>query len=135
MNAPRLAVVGILLFGLAFAVQAGDKDKKKDDSIKTKLVGTWEAESGKGLPKGAKVQFTKDGKVIINAKRDAKEMRIEGTYKVEGNTLKVTTKREDKERTQELKVTKVDDKQLVLEDPKGDAVTFKKASKTDKKES
>jgi uncharacterized protein (TIGR03066 family) len=134
MNATRLALVGILALGLAFVAQAQDKEAKKDDSVKAKLIGTWEVESGKGLPKGAKVQFAKDGKVLITHKRDDEERKVEGTYKVDGTTIKITTKRDDKERTQEIKVIKVDDKQLVVEGPKEETLTFKKVGKTREKD-
>src|SRR5207249_4838857 len=84
MYAVRLALVGTLVLGLAFTARADDKDKKKDDSIKTKLVGTWVVEEGKGLAKGDTLQFTKDGKVTVTHKRDDKERKVQGTYKVEG---------------------------------------------------
>jgi uncharacterized protein (TIGR03066 family) len=134
MKATRLALVGILALSLAFAAQAQDKEAKKDDSVKAKLVGTWEVESGKGLPKGAKVQFTKDGKVLITHKRDDEERKIEGTYKVDGTTIKIITKRDDKERKLEIKVSKVDDKQLVVQGPKEETLTFKKLRKTREKD-
>jgi uncharacterized protein (TIGR03066 family) len=134
MNAMRLALVGALALGLAFAAQAQDKEAKRDDSVKAKLVGTWEVESGKGLRKGAKVQFTKDGKVLITTKGDDKERKIGGTYKVEGTTITLITKHDDKERKLEIKVSKVDDKQLVVEGRKGQTLTFKKVGTTKEKD-
>jgi uncharacterized protein (TIGR03066 family) len=128
MNAVRLALAGVVVLGLACVVRADDKkDSKKADDVKTKVVGTWQVESdGKGLPKGSKLQFAKDGKIVVTAKRDEEERKVEGTYKVDGTTIKVTMKRNDKERTQEIKVTSIDDKKLVLEGPKGESITLKK---------
>src|SRR5258707_1260374 len=103
MNAVRLALAGALVLGLAFAARAEDKDDKKADSVKEKIVGTWEVEDGKGLPKGSKVRFTKDGKMTVTMKRDDEECKIEGTYKVDGSTLKITHKREGEDHTQEIK--------------------------------
>src|SRR5437764_15407077 len=113
MNAVRLALAGVLVLGLAIAARAADKDDKKADSVKDKIVGTWEVEEGKGLAKGTKVQFTKDGKLVITGMRDGEERKLEGTYKVDGSTLKVTHKRDGEDHTQEIKVTKLDSKQLV----------------------
>jgi uncharacterized protein (TIGR03066 family) len=134
MKSVQLAVAGIFMLGLAVAAWADDKDDKKSDSIKSKVVGTWEVEDGKGLPKGATLQFTRDGKVLITTKRDGEERKINGTYKIDGSTIKVTTKRDDKERTQDIKVSKVDNKQLVLEGPKGDTLTLKRVGKSSDKD-
>ncbi len=132
MNALRLVLAGALVVGLVGLARADDKD----DKVKSKLVGTWEVEKGdaRTVPVGAKFQFTKDGKVVVTFKRDEEERKIEGTYKVDGTTLKVTTKRNDKERTQELKISSVDDKKLVIESAKGESVTLKRVAKGKKKE-
>jgi uncharacterized protein (TIGR03066 family) len=132
MRTKRTIAAVMLLFGLVCTARADDKDDKKTDSVKAKLVGTWQVEKGKGLPEGSKVTFTKDGKVSVHVKRE-KEEKVEGTYKVEGSTIKLTIKREEKERTQEIKVTKVDDKELMLEGPKGETLTLKKVVKTTEK--
>jgi len=135
MNAVRFALAGILVLGLTLVAQAGDKDKAKDKDDKkdaVKVVGTWEVEKGKGLPKGAKIQFTKDGKVVITATVEDKEHKIEGTYKLDGKTIKMTTKRGDKDRTQDIKIKEASDKQLVLEGPKGETLTLKKVGATKK---
>jgi uncharacterized protein (TIGR03066 family) len=138
MHTMRLVMAGMLVFGLAFTARADDKDDKKTDSVKAKLVGIWQVEKGKGLPRGAKLEFTKDGKAlftrVITTKDDGdKEEKLQGTYKVEGSTIKLTTKRGEKERTQDIKVSKVDDKQLVLEGPKGETLTLKRVGKTGEK--
>ena len=86
-----------ILQGLLDAVN--DQDKKKDDSIKTKLVGTWVVEEGKGLAKGDTLQFTKDGKVTVTHKRDDKERKVQGTYKVEGDKLVTTKTKKGEEKT------------------------------------
>jgi len=139
MYAARFALVGILMLGLMFVARAGDKDKdkgdKKGDSIKDKLVGTWEAQKGKGLPPGTRIQFTKDGKVTITGKKDEKEIKIQGTYKLDGKKLSLTTKQNDEERTRDITINKVSDDQLVLEGgPKKETITLKRVGKTKTKE-
>ena len=133
MRTKRIIAAVMLLFGLVCTARADDKDDKKADAVKAKLVGTWQVEKGMGLPAGSRLTFAKDGKLSIHVKREEKEEKVEGTYNVEGSSIKVTTKREEKERTQQIKISKVDDKELVLEGPKGETLTLKKVVKTTEK--
>jgi uncharacterized protein (TIGR03066 family) len=135
MKSVRLAVAAVLVLGLAFAARGDNKDKgdRKGDSIKDKLVGTWELEKGQGVPLGARMQFTRDGKFISTGKRGDKQVKNEGTWKIDGDTLKLTTKRGGKEQTIENSITKVDDKQLVLT-VRDNSFTFKRIGTTTTKE-
>jgi uncharacterized protein (TIGR03066 family) len=56
-----------------------------------KLVGKWELtkSSDENAPKGAMVEFTKDNKVTITFNANGKEVKLEGTYKVDGDKLTV----------------------------------------------
>ena len=106
MNALKLlaAIAVVCLAGTA--ARADDKA----DNAK-KIVGKWEltkVEEG-GLPKGTIVEFDKDGKVKVTAKAEEKELVIEGTYKVEGDSLLLTMKVGEEERKQTVTILKLDD--------------------------
>src|SRR5438445_809399 len=67
-----LGLASLLVFGLTLAYG----DEKKDDN-KTKVVGVWEVVKGEA-PKGATVEFTKDGKVKIAFEAEGKKITIDG---------------------------------------------------------
>jgi uncharacterized protein (TIGR03066 family) len=91
-----------------------------------KIVGTWEATKGE-MPAGSTVEFTKDGKMKINIKAGGQTVSVEGTYKVDGDKLTTTGKGPDgKEKTETVKIKKLTDKELALEDDKGKTEEFKK---------
>jgi uncharacterized protein (TIGR03066 family) len=133
MSAVRLALAAAVWVGLAALSVADDKKADKDEAdVKKKLVGRWEVVKGKDVPKGATIEFKKDGKVAVTFKdKKDEERKIEGTYTVKGKSFTMTTKRDDKERTQTIKITKLTDKALEVEDAKGEALTFKRAKKDD----
>ena len=131
MNKVRLALVGALVLGLAVGARAG-KEKGGKDDIQKKLIGKWEVVKGKGVPPGATMEFTKDGKVVFAFEKDGKEMKLDATYKVEGKGFTMTSKFMDKERTQKIEVVKAEDDRLVLKGEKGDELELKrKKGKTD----
>jgi uncharacterized protein (TIGR03066 family) len=115
-----------------------DKDGAKDDGKKPatneeKLVGTWEMTKAKQLQPGTKVtiEFTKDGKMLITAKVKSKDKEetfpSEGTYKVEGDTVKSTAKGPDgKENKETMKIKTITDTKLIVEDEKGEIEEFTK---------
>jgi uncharacterized protein (TIGR03066 family) len=121
----RSVVAFCLVLALAGAAFA---EEKKDDkkSNKDKLVGVWEVTKGEGAPAGATVEFTKDGKMLMNFKVNDKEVKIEGTYSVDGESIKTSFKVEDKEIKETSKIKKLTDKELVIEDEKGKTEEFKK---------
>jgi uncharacterized protein (TIGR03066 family) len=129
MNAVRLTVAGLLVLGLTVLAGAQGEGGKKG-SVKDRLVGTWQVVKGKGLPTGARVEFTKDGTMLISAKdKEGKAHSLKATYTVEGSAFKMTLKRGDEERTQTIKITKVNDKELITEGPKGETLTLRRVSK------
>ena len=116
----------ILGFGLAVLLVAAAGASADDKVDAKKLVGKWEPQ---GLPAGAKatVEFTKDGKLLVNFGFGDKTDKSEGTYKVEGNKLTVELK--DRKTTQTI--TKLTDEDLAFkEDTKdgknGKEETFKR---------
>jgi uncharacterized protein (TIGR03066 family) len=121
MKALRLLAAGLVLCGLTVCAWA--KEEKPD--VAKLIVGTWEATKPDPgtLPKGALVEFTKDGKLTATGKdKDGKEMKHEGTYKVTGDTLSITVKRGDEERTHTMTITKISDKEMTTKDPDGKIV-------------
>jgi uncharacterized protein (TIGR03066 family) len=125
MNALRLLVVALVLCVLNPSAPAREE---KADNAKL-LVGKWEAtKTDPGtLPTGAIVEFTKDGKLIVTGKdKEGKEIKHEGTYKVEGNSFSVTVKSGDEEKTQTITITKISDKELHTKNQDGKVVELKR---------
>lgn len=133
MTACRLALVAMAWLGLV--ALAGARDEKEEKELQKKLTGRWEASKGKGLPPGSVLDLKKDGKMSITISFGDKEVSLDGTWKVKGKAFVMTVKRGEKEKTQTIKVTKVSDKELVVEGEGGadDALTFKRAEEKKKK--
>src|SRR5260370_25942943 len=102
---------------LSLSVRAKDKADK--------LVGKWEATKGPGAV-GSTLEFTKDGKVYFQNKDKTENQ--EGTYKLDGDTLKykITDKRAGEERTESVKIKRLTDKELVIGHPKVGVIEYKK---------
>jgi uncharacterized protein (TIGR03066 family) len=109
----RMILGSALMVILSAGVSAEDKVEKVDAS---KVVGKWEP---KDAPKGMKVviEFTKDGKILITTGK--KDEDFGGTYKVEGNKIKITLKLGDMEIKDDLTVSKQSDTELIFK--KGDS--------------
>lgn len=95
MNARHLGAG--LLIGLLTVVSAAGGDEKPDTAAL--LVGKWEVtKSGGEPPVGFTMEFTKEGRFTFTTpKKGGKQLSFEGTYKVEGDKLQITTKKDDKE--------------------------------------
>jgi uncharacterized protein (TIGR03066 family) len=105
---------------LVAGVGRGDE---KGDAAKL-IVGKWEvtkADPGTAPPGGI-IQFTKDGKMKLTAKKDDKEISVEGTYKVEGKKLSfaITVGGEKREKT--ITITKLTTKEMATKDDDGKTV-------------
>jgi len=124
MRAITLGLAAFLFVGLTAAYGAD----KKDDN-KTKILGVWEVAKG-DLPKGSTMEFTKDGKLKVTIDVEGKKVVVEGTYEVDGDSIKTTGKGPDgKEQKETVKIKKLSDKELVTEDEKGKTDEFKRAEK------
>jgi uncharacterized protein (TIGR03066 family) len=123
-----LGLASLLVLGLTMAYG----EDKKDDN-KTKIVGVWEvvkSEASNGPQKGATVECTKDGKFKLTFEENGSKTTIEGTYKVDGDSVKSESKAPDgKEHKETLKIKELTDKKLVLEDEEGKQVEFKRVEK------
>ena|SRR5437764_11434790 len=108
-------------FGLAvlLVVAAGVSADDKFDAAK--LVGKWELREP---PQGVKavVEFAKDGKLQFNFTFDGKTDKVDGTYKLDGDTLTADLK--DKKLTNT--VTKLTDEELVVKDEKGKEESYRR---------
>jgi uncharacterized protein (TIGR03066 family) len=109
-----------LLGGLARAEDKADYAKL--------IVGKWEvSKSDPGtVPAGSVVEFTKDGKMKVTAKKDDKDFNIEGTYKVEKNTFTMSLKIGDDEKMQTIIIVKISAKEMSTKDKDGKMVELKK---------
>jgi uncharacterized protein (TIGR03066 family) len=129
MRTTRLALASAFVFALtlAFGSRAVSGEENKADIAKDKLVGVWEAAKG-DLPKGSTVEFTKDGKLHIVVKDNDKTFKVDGSYAVDGDKLKIVTVFEGKEDKQTITVTKLTDTDLVTKDEKNMVDEFKKVT-------
>jgi len=126
----RLFSVAVaVLLALAFTAQADDKKEEKKGKIdKAKLVGTWALEKSEGdIKVSIKMEFTKDDKLNVTLGVMGNEIKVNGTYKLEGDKLSVTMKDKDKEKTDTMTVKEVTDKKLTLADKSGKSETFERA--------
>ena len=126
MKLLQLVAAGLLAFGVA---AAGAQEKKGDEkkSNAEKIVGTWEVTKGETVPDGSTVEFTKDGKLKMSIKLGDKTETIEGTYKVDGDNLKVTLKGPGgKNQEETMKIKSLTDKEFVTVDDEKKTDTFKK---------
>jgi uncharacterized protein (TIGR03066 family) len=113
--------------GVGGSSLADDKDKKEAPN-QEKLIGIWEVtKPGSGIPMGATFELTKDGKLKVTIKVEGKEVTVEGTYKVEGDT--VTFAGPKGEKPDKYKIKKLTDTEFVTEDEKGKVDEFKKKKK------
>ncbi len=106
----RLSLVLSLLLMSACAVTAFE------DKIDGKLlIGKWEPEK---VPPGLKVsmEFTKDNKVKFDVDFQGKKEKVEGTYKLENDQFSMTLSKDGQEKTQKLKIVRLNDKELVLKE-------------------
>src|SRR5262245_3327925 len=122
-------VLAAVVCAIVFVAGASADDKKIDPA---KLLGKWEltkSESG-NAPKGAIIEFMKDNKMSINVDFNGKSLKLEGTYKVDGDKLTVTIKPPDggKEDSDTDTIKSLTDDKIVLidKDKKETELTKKK---------
>jgi uncharacterized protein (TIGR03066 family) len=113
-------ILGCALVLLCLGTGRAGEDKKDEKIDAKKLVGKW---SPKEQKKGESVvvEFGKDGKLTMTYTGDGKESKREGMYKLDGDKLSVTFKKDDKDVAHTLTVTKLTDTELVTKDDGKDA--------------
>jgi uncharacterized protein (TIGR03066 family) len=90
--------LALTLSGAAAAQKKPPKETKKESAKldAAKLVGTWEVSFDSGnLGKGATFAFSKDGKVTVKYTANGNETTIEADYSVDGDVIKITSKKPD----------------------------------------
>ncbi len=117
--------LSVVVLGLAF-VGLG----RAEDKIEVKqLLGKWEAQKVDDgtLPQGTIVEFLKEGKIKVIAKKGGEEETRDGTYKLEDKKLTVTLKTPDgEEKAHMVTIKKLSATEFVIEDDKGKSIEFTK---------
>lgn len=106
------------------AAAAGADDKKVEQIDGAKLIGKWESKERKGRA----VEFLKDGKLTVTLPGSAGEVKLVGTYTVDGNKLVTTVKAASAEVKNTITVTQMTDTEMSGTDDKGKADTFVKVT-------
>lgn len=102
--------------GLVLCCGLSADDKKAETTEAKKLVGKWALKKDGGK---TRVEFTKDGKMTVVTVINEKEMKLEGTYKVDGRKLVLTVKVGEKEVERTRTINEVTDTDLVTTDEQG----------------
>lgn len=97
-------------------------------SNRTMILGIWVVtKSDDGTPPGTTIEFTRDGKLKVKTKVLDETLTLEGTYKLDGDKLKLTYKEPDgQESTDTALISKLTSKELILKDEEGKIDEFKK---------
>lgn len=124
MKMLRLVLTAFVVASLSSSAMAADE--KAD--IKKLIVGKWEAVQvdENTLPKGTIIEFTKDGKLKVTAKKEGKDESVDGTYTVDGQTFTYKLKIGDQELSAKINVKKISATELDTANPEGLKVSFKK---------
>lgn len=107
---------------LVFACGVAMGDDTKIDA--KKLIGKWEPKEKKG--EQMVMEFTKDGKLTVTGDLGGKELKIEGTYTLEGNKLSFKLKFMDVPIEETVTITKLTDDELEGQDKDGRVEAFRK---------
>ena len=124
MNVLRLLVAVAVVGALTLGARA---EEKKADNAKL-LVGTWEvvkADQGTAWA-GSAVEFAKDGKMTVTHKKDGKEEKGEGIYRVEGDTFFFVVQAGDTAFKKTVTIKKISETELSTVDEDGKAVELKR---------
>ncbi|MBX9579932.1 MAG: TIGR03066 family protein [Gemmataceae bacterium] len=118
----RTVLGGVLAVGLAAAAATAD-DKKDPPVDGKKLIGKWEPKEAKKDPKTT-IEFAKDAKLVLTVEAGGKAQRFEGTYKLDGNKLRMKMRLGEKEVDEEVAVLRLTDEEFETEDAKGKKETL-----------
>ena len=122
-------ILGCTLAVLLMGSAAFSADDKKDEKIDgKKLLGKWEPAEAK---KDAKlvIEFAKDGKLTISGDGGGKDIKIDGTYKIDGNKISIALTFGGQEQKETLTVTKLTDDEMSTQDSKGKKESLKRVKK------
>jgi uncharacterized protein (TIGR03066 family) len=110
-------VLAALVVGLA-----GADDKKVEKIDESRLIGKWEPKERKGRA----VEFLKGGKLTVMIPGSAGDVKLEGTYTIDGNKLVTVLKAASAEVKKTITVTKLTDTEMSGTDDEGKSDTFLK---------
>src|SRR5262245_57429580 len=107
------------------AQEKKDKEKEKDKFDAKKLLGKWESNPPK---KGESIviEFAANGKMSMSGDVKGKELKVEGTYKLEGDKLSLELRHMGETISATITLTKLTDDELEGENAKGKSEAFKK---------
>lgn len=115
----------LLAAAFALTVFALAGHAKADDT--PKLIGKWEVTKTTGdTPVGAVVEFAKGGKLSVTINNEGKDVKLDGTYKLDGKKLAVKLTLNEQKIEHDLTVTFKGDDALELEDSDKKVDTLKK---------
>jgi uncharacterized protein (TIGR03066 family) len=118
-----------LALALVHFSSARADEKTVPKSSADKLVGVWELNDPDLAKLGGKatLEFTKDGKAKMSFEiTGQKPMTLEGTYKVEGDTLKLTRSENGKDQTDAITIKNFGDDKILLSDKDGKDMELKR---------
>jgi uncharacterized protein (TIGR03066 family) len=100
------------LLGAALVLAMACGATAADDKIDAKkLVGTWEPKEAK-KGEDMRMEFTRDGKLILSASASGSQLKAEGTYKLDGNKLSFKMKLGGETVEDTVTITKLTDDEL-----------------------
>jgi uncharacterized protein (TIGR03066 family) len=101
----------------ALVLAAASTGLRADDKIDPKqLLGKWELVPGKGKgdDAGITMEYLADGKVKGEFRLAGMTDKMEGTYKIDGNKVRLTTKDKGRENTSVITVISLSDTEMVV---------------------
>lgn len=131
MRTVMLGLTTAVVVLVAGGTTVGQDSKDKVDA--KLLVGKWTPDDELKRDKMI-IEFTKDGKLAIGVKFGEKELKIDGTYKVDGNKITVKMAFMGEEKSEVMTVNTLNKTTLVTTDEKGKKDTLVRVgAKTEKK--
>src|SRR5262249_23784792 len=124
MKSPLAAAMWLLV--ICASALAADNQDDREKEIREKLVGRWELMK-EGKPNGTTMEFTKDGKVILQATVTGGTIKAVGTYKIKGEAIHITKKFGEEEVKETLKIKKLTNSELEVEGEAGKTHEFSRA--------
>ena len=120
----RALFAGLVLIGLTAPAPAGEKVDPK------LLVGTWELQSGAGgkLDGGLTVAYTADGKMTGEVRVGTETLKVEGTYTVAGDQVRLKILDGGKQVRSVVTVSKLTATEMVASDDGRPAETYRRVA-------
>lgn len=110
--------------GLVLALTCGAT--AADDKIDAKkILGKWEPKEPK-KGEALMMEFAKDGKLIVTGETGGKDVKIEGTYKLDGDQLTYAVTFMGVDAKETVTITKLTDDEMEGKDKDGKVEAFKK---------